>query len=107
MRPKVVLERAAQGMPTLGEVPAPWLLRALGEGEPIAALLDQAIDAQAAEQHIVGPLILRVQLQAIALEPLDLKGLALDQLFMLVGRREAEHRQPAVLLPELADAATD
>jgi hypothetical protein len=48
-----------------------------------------------------------VQLEAIALEPLQLEQLAFDLLLMLIGGREAEDRQAAVLLPELTDATAD
>jgi hypothetical protein len=42
-----------------------------------------------------------VQFEAIALEPLDLQGSALDLRCGLVGDREAEHTQSAVLFPVL------
>jgi hypothetical protein len=94
-------------MARLGEEAAAILRLAFGELEPVAALLHQPIGAQAAQQHIVGAPVLGVQLEAVALEPLHLHGPALDLLLALGRHREAKHRQPAVLLPELADAAID
>src|SRR5262249_30829013 len=94
-------------MSSLGEEAAAALRLAFREGEPVAALLREPIGAQAAQQHIVGVGVLGVQLQPVALEPLNLHRPALDLLLVLVGRWEAEDRQAAVLLPELADAAVD
>src|SRR5207249_2592913 len=71
------------------------------------ALCPRAGGAEPAQQDIVGAAVLRVQLQAVALEPLRLDRAALDRLGLLGRDREAEHRQPAVLFPELADAPCD
>src|SRR6266545_4834764 len=76
----------------------------LAERIPVALLRCQAIGAQAAQQHIIRPRILGVQLQPVAFEPLQLEWLTLDPLAGLVGDREAEHWQPAVLVPVLQDA---
>ncbi len=93
-------EDAARLSPRLGGGPR--------EGEPVAALLSQTVDAQPAQQYIVRASILGVQLEALALEPLGLHRAALGALKRpLLGDREAEDGQPAVLLPELADAAAD
>ncbi len=94
-------------MSSLGEETAAGLGRALAKASPIAPLLRQAIDAQAAQQHIIGRLVLGVQLEPVALEPLHLEGLTLDELLLLRADREAEDRQAAVLLPERADAPGD
>jgi len=48
-----------------------------------------------------------VQLQAAPLEPLRLVQPSLDKFRRLWRDREAEDRQPAVLLPERADAPFD
>jgi hypothetical protein len=85
-----------------------WRARVgLRESEPIACLLLQPIDAESSEQHVVGGRILRVQFQAVALKPLHLEWLSFDQFLMLIGGRETEDRQPAVPLPEHAEATTD
>src|SRR5438067_964679 len=97
----------ADVVPGLGEEAAARRRAALGEGVPVAALLRQPIGAQPPQQHIIGASVLRVQLQPVALEPLNLERLALDLLLVLRRDREAEDRQPAVLLPELADAPVD
>src|SRR5260221_10253639 len=94
-------------MTSLGEEAAAGLRTALGERERVAALLGQSVGAQPAQQHIVGSRVLGVQLQPIALEPLHLQGLALDRVLLLRCDRQAEYRQAAVLLPELADAPID
>src|SRR5262245_54261400 len=94
-------------MSSLGEKAAAILRLGLGEGKPVAALLIEPVDAQAAKQDIIGARILGVQLQTVALEPLELHRPALDLLLALRRDREAKDRQAAVLLPELADAAVD
>jgi hypothetical protein len=63
--------------------------------------------AQTAKQDVIGRAILRVQLQAVALELLGLEGLALDLFLVLRAGWEAKHWQPTVLLPESADAPGD
>src|SRR5262245_61149445 len=46
----------------LWEKAAAGLLAALGKRKPVAPLLNQAINTQTTEQHIVGTLVFRVQL---------------------------------------------
>src|SRR4051794_20059836 len=77
----------------------------LGKSEWVAALLGQAIRAQPAEQHIIRSLVFGVQLKAVALEQLRLEWPALDLNFALSIGREAEDWEPAILFPELANAA--
>jgi len=74
---------------------------------PIAAELAQALVAQPAEQDIVGPCVLGVLLEAIALEELRLVRAAADLLLARRAERQAEDRQSAVLAPVLGEAARD
>ena len=63
--------------------------------------------AQPPKQYIIGPRVFGMQFKAVALEPLDLERLFLDQFFVLIGGRVAKDWQAAVLFPERADAARD
>src|SRR5262249_15127039 len=73
-------DRIANVVAGLGKEAAAWLGRALGKGEPVAALLLEAIGTQPAKQHVVGARVLGVQFQAVALEPLHLNRPAPDLL---------------------------
>ena len=68
------------------------LASTLREGKRVATLLRQTIGAQPAQQHIIRSLILGVQLQPVALEPLHLAWLAFDQLLLLRADRQPERR---------------
>src|SRR5262245_49166278 len=94
-------------VPRLGEETTARCCTALGEGVPVATLLRQPVGTKPTEQDIIGAGVFGVQLQAVALEPLDLEWLAFDLLLLLRRDREAKDRQTAVLLPELADASFD
>src|SRR5262245_2324083 len=78
-----------------------------GEGVPIAALPLQNLGAKPAELHIVGWCVLRMQLQAVALEQLDIHRAPFDRLCQLAADRVAEDRQPTMLSPECADPPID
>src|SRR5262245_42922997 len=105
MAAPVAQERLADVMAGLSEEATAGLGGALRKSDPITALLAQAIRAKAAKQDIVGAYVLGVQLQAVALELLDLQAPFFDQLLVLRADREAEDRQTAVLLPEVANAS--
>src|SRR5262249_19721725 len=83
------------------------LLLSLGEFKPIAPLPLQPGHPQTPQQHIIGRLLLWVQLQPGALKPLRLHRLTLNDLLLLRRDREAKYWQPAVLLPEAADTPGD
>jgi len=74
---------------------------------PIIAQLRDPFDTKAAQQDIVWPFVLGMQFKPMALEVLNLDRLALNDLLLLHVDRHTEDSQPTILLPELADAATD
>jgi hypothetical protein len=78
---------AADVMAGLGEEAAAVFSLALGEGEPVAALLLERVHADPAQQHVVGAGVLGVQLQAGTLEPLSLDRPVLDLLLVLRPKR--------------------
>src|SRR4029453_8411112 len=75
----------------------------LRESVPITPLALQQIVAEATKQYIVGAGVLRVQLEAIALEQLDQVGLAFNLLLRGGRLGQAKHRQATVLVPEVAE----
>src|SRR5918997_4488565 len=80
-----------------------------GRRTPVPALLVQGIVAEASEQDVKWGRMLRMELEAIALEPLrEIRrpGVRVDRVDGGADR-QAEYRQSAVLLPILAETATD
>src|SRR5215218_2430981 len=93
-------------MAGLGEVMRSIQL-SLGEAEPVAALLLQAIIAQAAKQDVIWSLVLGVPLEAVTLEILCEEGAFGGLLHRRRCDRVAEDRQTTVLLPVFEEAAFD
>ena len=74
-----------------------------GETKPIAPLLVEPISAESPQQDVIRTCVFGVQLEAIAFEALDRKGLAVDCRLLLWADGIAKHRQATVLIPKLGD----
>src|SRR5262249_54894202 len=77
------------------------------ERRPITFLSRQAIGAEPPKQHIIRRRVLGMQLEPVALEPLQLDHAAFDLLGTLIADWVAEHRQTAVLIPIFQNPPTN
>src|SRR5919199_6027496 len=79
----------------------------VGEALPAPPLSVQRVHTQTSQQHVVGRFVVRMPLNAVALEALHDER-ALGQVFAACRReRVPDDRQPAVLLAVLEEACLD
>src|SRR5687768_4816496 len=96
-------------MTGLIEREAAFSSRRLWERLPVVPELLQSIVAETPQKYIVGRGVLRMQLEAVAFKPLREIGLTSVSVHLMSCCRDriAETRKTAVLLPVLAEPATD